>query len=83
MRLVIVAKHVLRELRLLIHPRAVIPLKIDRNVVHTPIINSILAFIGLFVGVWAISTLLLVIMDVDVITAVHKPTPWNKGGDDQ
>jgi len=74
MRLVIVAKHVLRELLLLIHPRAVIPLKIDRSVVSPAIINSILAFIGLFVGVWAISTLLLVIMDLDVVTAIGAST---------
>lgn len=74
MRLVIVAKHVLRELRLLIHPRAVIPLKIDKNVVHASIIDSILAFIGLYVGVWAISTLVLVVMDLDVITAIGAST---------
>ncbi|MFH1117964.1 MAG: TrkH family potassium uptake protein [Pseudomonadota bacterium] len=70
MRLVIAAKHVLRELRLLIHPRAVIPLKIDRSVVSPAIINSIMAFIGLFVGVWVVSTLLLVVMHLDVVTAI-------------
>lgn len=74
LRLVIVAKHVLRELRLLIHPRAVIPLKMDRKVVSTPVINSILAFVALFVGLWSISTLILVILDVDVITAVGATT---------
>jgi trk system potassium uptake protein TrkH len=74
MRLVIVAKHVLRELRLLIHPRAVIPLKMDKSVVSPAIINSILAFIGLFVGVWAVSTLLLVIMNLDVVTAIGAST---------
>ena len=74
MRLVIVAKHVLRELRLLIHPRAVIPLKIDRGVVSPSIINSILAFIGLYLGVWVVSTLLLVVMDIDVVTAVGGST---------
>lgn len=74
MRLVIVAKHVLRELRLLIHPRAVIPLKIDRKVVNTPVINSVLAFMGLFVGLWSVSTLVLVVLDVDVITAVGATT---------
>ena len=70
MRMIIVAKHILRELRLLIHPRAVIALKMDGKVVGTPIINSIMAFVALFVGVWSASTTLLVIMDVDVITAI-------------
>jgi trk system potassium uptake protein TrkH len=74
MRLIIVAKHVFRELSLLIHPRAVIPLKIDRKVVGTPIINSILAFIGLFVGVWCVSSSLLVVMGIDPITAIGAST---------
>ncbi len=74
MRLMIVAKHVFRELSLLIHPRAVIPLKIDKKVVTPPIINSILAFVGLFVAMWAVSTLLLVLLDVDVITAIGATT---------
>ncbi len=70
MRLIIVAKHIFRELRLLIHPRAVIAIKMDGKVVGTPIINSIMAFVALFVGVWAATTMLLVIMEVDVITAI-------------
>jgi trk system potassium uptake protein TrkH len=70
MRLIIVAKHILRELKLLIHPRAVIAIKMDGKVVGTPIINSIMAFVALFVGVWSASTILLVIMEVDVITAI-------------
>jgi trk system potassium uptake protein TrkH len=74
MRLMIVAKHIARELKLLIHPRAVIPLKIDRKAVHTPIINSVLAFIGLFVGIWAVSTLILIILDIDVVTAIGATT---------
>lgn len=74
MRLIIVAKHVLRELNLLVHPRAVIALKIDRKVISNPIINSIMAFVGLFVGVWVVSTALLVIMGFDMITAVGAST---------
>ena len=70
MRLIVVAKHVSRELSLLIHPRAVIALKVDGKAVGNPIINSIMAFVGLFVGVWVLSTLLLVILGIDMITAV-------------
>ncbi len=74
MRLMVVAKHVLRELKLLIHPRAVMPLKIDKRAVQPHVINSIMAFIGLFTGVWAASTLLLVILQVDPITAIGATT---------
>lgn len=74
LRIIIIAKHVFRELELLIHPRAVMPLKIDRKVVHAPIINSILAFMGLFTGIWALSTFLLVALDIDPLTALGATT---------
>ncbi len=70
MRLVVVTKHIFRELKLLIHPRAVMAIKMDGKVVGAPIINSIMAFVALFVGVWTASTICLVIMDVDVVTAI-------------
>jgi len=74
LRLLVVTKHVFRELFLLIHPRAVVPLKVDDRVVPAPIVNSILAFISLYVGVWALSTLLLIILDADMVTAVGAVT---------
>lgn len=73
-RLIVLAKSVFRELRLLSHPRAVIPIKIDRKVIHGPVVNSILAFVGLFVGVWSVSVLTLIVMNIDVITAVGAVT---------
>lgn len=70
MRLIIVTKHILRELKLLIHPRAVISIKMDGKAVGTPIINSIMAFVALFIGIWFASTVLLVMMEVDIVTAI-------------
>lgn len=74
LRLIVVWKHVFRELTLLIHPRAVIPLKVDEKVVASQTVNGILAFVGLFVGVWAVSTLLVVIMGLDPISAMGAVT---------
>lgn len=74
LRLLVVTKHVFRELFLLVHPRAVVPLKVDGRVVPGPIVNSILAFISLYVGVWALSTLLIIILDADMVTAVGAVT---------
>ncbi len=74
LRLIVVAKHVFRELFLLIHPRAVMPLKIDSRAIASPVVNSIMAFISLFVGVWAASTLLLVMIEADMVTAVGAVT---------
>lgn len=73
-RLIVLAKSVFRELRLLSHPRAVIALKVDRKVIQGPVVNSILAFIGLFVGAWSLSVLALIIMDIDVLTAIGAVT---------
>ncbi len=74
LRLIVVARHVFRELFLLVHPRAVVPLKVDSRTVAAPVVNSIMAFIILFVGVWAASTLLLIIMGADMVTAVGAAT---------
>ncbi len=74
LRLIVASKHIFRELTLLIHPRAVIPLKVDQRVIPNPTVNSIIAFLSLFIGVWAISTLLLVIMQVDLVTAIGATT---------
>jgi trk system potassium uptake protein TrkH len=74
MRLIILFKHVFRELNLLIHPRAVIPIKMDGKTVQPHIVNSILAFFGLYIGVWAVSTLLLVTMKIDAVTAIGAST---------
>lgn len=74
LRLIVASKHIFRELTLLIHTRAVIPLKVDQRVIPNPTVNSIIAFLSLFIGVWAISTLLLVIMHVDLVTAIGATT---------
>lgn len=74
LRLIVASKHIFRELTLLIHPRAVIPLKIDQRVVSNSIVNSIIAFLSLFLAIWAFSTLLLVILQVDLVTAMGATT---------
>jgi trk system potassium uptake protein TrkH len=74
MRLIILVKHVFRELNLLIHPRAVIPIKIDRKTVPPHVVNSALAFFALYIGVWAVSSLLLVAIDMDALTAIGAST---------
>ncbi len=74
LRLIVASKHIFRELTLLIHPRAVIPLKVDHRVIPNPTINSIIAFLSLFIGIWAISTLLLVILQVDLVTSIGAST---------
>jgi trk system potassium uptake protein TrkH len=74
MRFMVMFKHIQRELRLLIHPRAIISLKIDRKAVQTPIVNGIFAFMALYLGVWSASTLCLVIIEMDPVTALSAST---------
>jgi trk system potassium uptake protein TrkH len=74
LRLIVSTKHIFRELTLLIHPRAVIPLKVDQRVVPNATVNSIIAFLSLFMGFWALSTMLLVVMQVDLVTAIGATT---------
>ncbi len=74
LRVIVAAKHVFRELFLLVHPRAVMPLKVDARAIAGPVVNSIMAFTSLFVGVWAASVLLLILIEADMVTAIGAVT---------
>jgi trk system potassium uptake protein len=58
-----------RELRRLVHPRAVMHVKIGHQVIENNVIFSVLAFAMLFGSTIVIATLLLAISGADVITA--------------
>ena len=69
-RLIIVHKHLLAELSQVIHPRAVTALKIDQKIVDSSMLKSVFAVLSFYIAVWSISTLTLVLMNLDVITAL-------------
>jgi trk system potassium uptake protein TrkH len=68
MRIMVVLKHGYRELIRLIHPRAVVRLKLGHQVVPPEIFASIAGFIFLYLGLAAVSMFLVAAAGVDLVT---------------
>ena len=70
LRVMLYLKYCYRELFSMIHPRAVTPIKIAGKTVPEDVIRSVLGFMGLYVGIFALSAVLLSAMGVDLITSL-------------
>ena len=70
LRVMLAIKYCYKELFFLIHPHAVKPIKIGGVAVHEDVVRSVLGFMGLYVGLFAFSTVLIASMGVDLITSV-------------
>lgn len=68
-RLLILIKYALRELQLIVHPRAVISIKIGNHPVSREIIRSVLAFFAIFSLLLLVGALSLTALGVDMVTA--------------
>lgn len=70
LRVMLYLKYCYKELFSLIHPRAVWQIKIGGVSVSEDVVRSVLGFMGLYVGLFALSSVLLAGMGVDFITSV-------------
>ena len=70
LRVMLALKYCYKELFSLIHPRAVKHIKIGGVSVHEDVVRSVLVFMGLYVGLFAFSSVLIASMGVDLITSV-------------
>ncbi len=69
-RILAMIKHSFRELYKLIHPNAVIPVRINKKAVEEPVIFSILGYIILYVLIFLLSTLIISIsMNISMDTS--------------
>jgi trk system potassium uptake protein TrkH len=68
-RVLLLVKHAYLQTARLIHPRQVRVLKLDRRPVSAEIMQDVLGFTVLFLGVTLIGTLLLLAAKVDLVTA--------------
>ncbi len=69
-RLMVCFKYCYRQLYLLIHPRAVTQVKIGGKSVGSDVMESIMGFLALYMGLFAVCTVLLAGMGVDLLTAL-------------
>ena len=68
-RVLIILKQGLAELRKLLHPHAVIPVRVDGRTVHQDVVVNILGFLFLYIGLLFLSTLAITLMGLDIMTA--------------
>jgi len=68
-RILLIFKQGLREVQRLIHPRAIIPIKLGRKPVPDRIIESVWGFFAVYVMAFMLMLLALVATGLDVITA--------------
>lgn len=69
-RVYLVSKQGLRELRRLIHPRSVLPLKFGGKTLREEVANAIWGFLSLYILCIVILTLIVASIESDLITAV-------------
>lgn len=68
-RFVIVGKQAVAYVRRLIHPRAVLPIKVDGRVVPEAVTVGVAGFFAIYVGVYALAMLLLMMDGMNQVTA--------------
>ncbi len=70
MRIVVMLKNSTQELKRLIHPNAVIPVRLNGKAVDTEVVTNILAFIAFYLVIAIISILVMSALGLDFETAI-------------
>lgn len=70
MRIILLLKNSYYELRRIIHPNAVIPVRFNKHSVDTKIIDNVLAFFMFYVSIFFISSIFLMIFIPDMATSM-------------
>ncbi len=68
-RWLIISRNTEREVRRALHPRAVAPVRVGNRVISEDVLRSVSAFIFLFIGLFVLTTLILVWLGADFTTA--------------
>ena len=66
MRIVVLAKNGYYELKRLIHPHAIIPVKFNLHLVDLKIVTNVLAFFMLFMVIFFVSTIIFTLIEPDM-----------------
>jgi trk system potassium uptake protein TrkH len=74
LRMMIIFKQGRAELKKLLHPRAVIPVRIDGKGVQPSVVINIIGFMFLYFGLLLLCTLIMALMGMDIISAFSAVT---------
>jgi len=70
LRIMLLFKYCTRELFLLVHPRSITHIKISGKVVPEEVVRSVIGFLALYIGLFAICTVILSGLGVDFMTSL-------------
>ncbi|HHY11797.1 MAG TPA: TrkH family potassium uptake protein [Firmicutes bacterium] len=65
----ILAKHAYREMYKFLHPKAILPIRHDEEVVPESIVSQVLAFTGIYMGLFILATFCMLAMGLDMLSA--------------
>ena len=68
-RILVMFKLIKREIVMIFHPRAIIPIRNDKSVISNEVVAGIYSFIALYMVIFFVSTLLVTLEGVDLVTA--------------
>jgi trk system potassium uptake protein TrkH len=68
-RVVLILKNSFREMQQLLHPQAVLPIRLDHRVVPEGIMRNVLSFIVLYIGLIGAGTLVMGLLGLDLLSA--------------
>lgn len=69
-RFLLMLKYARRELFKFVHPRMIRPIRFNNKAIPEEILQSILSFIVLYIGVFVVGVILLTLLGVDIISSV-------------
>ncbi len=69
-RLYILIQFVRMEVKRLLHPSAVIPLRVGAHVIPREIVTHVIGFLGLMAGLFCIGVLLMTLLGLDLVSAL-------------
>lgn len=70
LRLMVLARHVRAELSSILHPKAIVHVRVGGKPVGREIIASVTSFFILYIAIFTAGTLFMTILDLDLITAM-------------
>jgi trk system potassium uptake protein TrkH len=70
MRIILLIKHAYWQLYRLLHPRAVLPLRLGPQNISEVVLLNVQAFFLLYVASFVLSTLYLTLLGIDMVTAI-------------
>ena len=69
-RILIIYKYIAQELRKIIHPHAVVVVKLGETKISPAVINGVLGMFLLFIGIFVLASIAMAMLGLDVVTSV-------------